>query len=210
MPRLRNALFTLAALAMLVPASASADLFISEYIEGSSFNKAIEIYNPTGAPVEMSEYTLNLYSNGSAVVSQSYNFGLGPLAPGDVLVVSRSDADPAIVAVTDVLAPTVINFNGDDAVELVHGATTIDVIGQIGFDPGSSWSANGVSTANQTLRRKAGVCQGDPNGADPFDPSIEWDSFPQDTFDGLGAHTANCSPTPTNTSTWGRMKSLYR
>lgn len=68
----------------------------------------------------------------------------------------------------------------------------------------------GVSTANRTIRRKAGVCQGDPNGTDPFDRSVEWDGYPNDTFDGLGAHTSNCGPTPTNASTWGRVKSLYR
>jgi predicted extracellular nuclease len=45
---------------------------------------------------------------------------------------------------------------------------------------------------NQTLRRKANICTGDTNAVDPFDPSIEWDSFAQDTFNGLGTHTANC------------------
>lgn len=54
------------------------------------------------------------------------------------------------------------------------------------------------------------MCQGDPNGTDPFDRSVEWDGYPNDTFDGLGAHTSNCGPTPTNASTWGRVKSLYR
>ena len=54
-----------------VPATVSAatvatDLIISEYIEGSSFNKAIEIYNGTGAAIDLSEYSLELYSNGAA------------------------------------------------------------------------------------------------------------------------------------------------
>ncbi|HEX7224775.1 MAG TPA: hypothetical protein VF367_04260, partial [Candidatus Limnocylindria bacterium] len=46
----------------------SDDLFISEYIEGSSFNKAIEIYNGTGAAVDLAAagYTLQLYSNGAS------------------------------------------------------------------------------------------------------------------------------------------------
>ena len=53
--------------------AAAGDLFISEYIEGSSFNKAIEIYNGTGGPVDLAAglYTLELYSNGSSTVSQS-------------------------------------------------------------------------------------------------------------------------------------------
>jgi len=211
MPRLRNPLLLLATLALLAPATASADLFISEYIEGSSLNKAIEIYNSTGAAVDLSDYELRLYSNGAAAVSQSVTLS-GMLADGDVVVVSRSDADPDIVAVTDILAPAVINFNGDDVVELykLSAASSVDVIGQIGVDPGTAWTNGGVTTVNATIRRKADVCQGDPNGADAFDPSIEWDPFANDTFDGLGSHTSNCGPTPTSSSTWGRVKSLYR
>jgi len=211
MPMLRNPLFLLAALALMAPATASADLFISEYIEGTSFNKAIEIYNPTGAPVDLSDYELHLYTNGSVAISQSVTLA-GMLAAGDVVVVSRTDADPAILAVTDILAANVINFNGDDAVELykVSAAAAVDVIGQIGVDPGTAWTANGVSTQDQSIRRKADVCQGDPNGADPFDPSVEFDGFAVNTFDGLGSHTSNCAPTPVDMSTWGRVKMLYR
>ena len=34
--------------------AATSDLLFSEYIEGSSFNKALEIYNGTGASVDLS------------------------------------------------------------------------------------------------------------------------------------------------------------
>lgn len=211
MPRLRNPLLLLATLALLAPSAASADLFISEYIEGSSFNKAIEIYNPTGGVVDLSGYELRLYSNGAAAPSQTITLG-GLLASGDVFVIANSQANAALLAAADLINNTVINWNGDDAVELysIGTASSIDVIGQIGFDPGSEWAGGGVSTLNRTLRRKVDVCQGDPNGADAFDPSVEWDGYPVDTFDGFGAHTANCGPTPTNASTWGRVKSLYR
>ncbi len=66
------------------------------------------------------------------------------------------------------------------------------MIGQIGFDPGTEWGTGLTSTADNTLRRKATVCAGDPNGTDAFDPAIEWDGFATDTFGGLGAHTADC------------------
>ena len=36
----------------------SAEVFISEYIEGSGNNKAIEIFNPTNSPVSLDGYTL--------------------------------------------------------------------------------------------------------------------------------------------------------
>ncbi len=41
------------------------DLFISEYVEGYASNKALEIYNPTGSPVQLSDYSLARFSNGS-------------------------------------------------------------------------------------------------------------------------------------------------
>ena len=45
-------------------AEAPADLFISEYVEGSSYNKALELYNGTGSAIDLSGYTLERYSNG--------------------------------------------------------------------------------------------------------------------------------------------------
>ena len=83
-------------------------------------------------------------------------------------------------------------FNGDDAVVLRKGTTDIDVIGQIGFDPGTEWGSGLTSTADNTLRRNSTICAGDPNGADAFDPALEWEGFATNTFDGLGAHTATC------------------
>jgi len=65
----------------------------------------------------------------------------------------------------------------------------IDVIGQIGVNPGTQWSNNGVSTLDSTLRRKSNITSGDTNGGDVFDPSLEWISFPNDTVSGLGSHS---------------------
>ena len=80
-------------------------------------------------------------------------------------------------------------LNGDDAVALYHGATLIDVIGQVGTDPGSEWGTDVVSTQDNTLRRMDTVCVGDVNDGDAFDPSGEWLGFAQNTFDGLGTHS---------------------
>src|SRR5690606_34508762 len=86
----------------------------------------------------------------------------------------------------------------------------LDVIGQIGVDPGTEWGIGPTSTADNTLRRKAGVCAGDANGTNVFDPAEEWDGFAIDTFIGLGFHkgcpgtptpTPSGSPTPTPTPT---------
>jgi uncharacterized protein len=176
-----------------VAAAVPTDLFFSEYIEGSGFNKAVEIFNGTGAPVDLTAggYRLELYSNGAAAVSQSVAL-TGTVADGDVFVVSRADADPALVAQADQLAPAVANWNGDDAVVLRKAGAagaSLDVIGQIGVDPGTEWGTGLTSTADNTLRRIATISAGDPDGTNPFDPAVEWEGFEVNTLDGFGAHT---------------------
>jgi predicted extracellular nuclease len=171
-------------------AAAPTELFLSEYVEGSSFNKAVEIYNGTGASIDLAAggYSLELYSNGSATVSQSVALS-GSIASGDVFVMAHASADPAILAVADVTNSTVINWNGDDAVVLRKNGAVIDAFGQVGTDPGSQWTGGGQ---DDTLRRKADVCAGDSNADDAFDASAEWDVFAQNIFDGLGAHSTTC------------------
>ncbi len=179
-------------------AAPAADLFVSEYVEGTGFNKAVELANATGAPVDLAAggYTLQLYSNGAAAPSQSVAL-TGTVADGDVFVVSRADADPAIVAQADQLAPAVANWNGDDAVVLRKGGTggaVVDVVGQVGVDPGTEWGTGDTSTADATIRRKPTVTAGDTNPSDAFDPAVEWDGFPVNTLDGLGSHTVGGGP----------------
>ncbi|GIV78817.1 MAG: hypothetical protein KatS3mg050_3211 [Litorilinea sp.] len=170
----------------------ASDLFISEYIEGSSNNKAIEIYNGTGVPVDLAagNYSIQMYFNGST--SPGLTIALtGVVADGDVYVLAHSSADPAILAQADQTNGSGW-FNGDDAVVLVKNGVVIDAIGQIGFDPGSQWGTGDTSTQDNTLRRNPTVCAGDTNPYDPFDPSLEWTGYPQNTFDGLGSHVAQC------------------
>ena len=47
---------------LCLPAFAQSGVFISEYVEGSSNNKAIEIFNGTGAPVNMANYQIRCTS----------------------------------------------------------------------------------------------------------------------------------------------------
>lgn len=180
-------------LLMRTPAHAAASsLFISEYIEGSSVNKAIEIYNGTGTAVDLAAegYTLLFYFNGSTTAGTTIALS-GTVADGDVFVVADDGAAAAILAETDQTS-TASFYNGDDAIVLRNTSGIVDVIGQVGFDPGSEWGSGLVSTQDNTLRRQTAVCAGDTNETDVFDPALEWDGFVQDTFDGLGSHTANC------------------
>ncbi len=168
-------------------AGATTDLILSEYVEGSSLNKAVEIYNGTGTAVDLTDYTLEVYFNGSSSAGTTVNLA-GTVADGDVFVVADDGADPAILAATDQTTTSNL-FNGDDAIVLRKSGGVVDSFGQVGVDPGSEWPGGGQ---DDTLRRNATVCAGDTNETDPFDASLEWTSFPNNTFDGLGAHVANC------------------
>ncbi|MBM6401191.1 ExeM/NucH family extracellular endonuclease [Phycicoccus sonneratiae] len=176
------------------PASAAAtDLFFSEYVEGSSSNKAIEIYNGTGTSVDLAAgaYTLALYSNGSATPSRSVALS-GTIAAGDVFVAANPSADASITDVADLEDGNVVNWNGDDAIALAKDGVLLDVFGQIGTDPGTQWGSGSTSTLDHTLRRLDTVCAGDPDGSDAFDPSVQWAGFANNTTDGLGSHSASC------------------
>ncbi|HYE09375.1 MAG TPA: lamin tail domain-containing protein, partial [Patescibacteria group bacterium] len=168
----------------------AADLFLSEYIEGSSFNKAIEIFNGTDHDInlEAENYTLELYSNGSATASNTMNI-TGTLESGDVYVISHGSAVSDILSRADTTNSVVINFNGDDALVLKHNGVIIDCFGRVGEDPGSAWISDGVTTLDRTLVRKATVVSGDTIADDAFYPAIEWDSNPTNTYSNLGSHT---------------------
>lgn len=177
-------------------AAAPTDLFFSEYVEGSGFSKAFEVYNGTGAAIDLaaSGYRVEVYFNGNASAGLTIDL-LGTVGDGDVFVVAPTNAAQAVLDAADQTFGTSW-FNGDDAVVLSRNGVVLDVIGQVGFDPGSEWGSDLASTANNTLRRLPSVCAGDPVGSDPFDPAAQWAGFAQDTFAGLGAHAATCEGEP--------------
>lgn len=171
--------------------SQGTDLFFSEYLEGASNNKAIEVFNPTGAAVDLAGYKLYRYNNGSATPSDSL-FMRGMLAPGDVYVAGNPSAVAAILSVSDTLH-TITFFNGDDAMSLVKisTATTLDVIGIIGNDPGVNWPVGTGATSEFTLVRKSTIASGTTDWAVG---ATEWDVYPQNTTSFLGAHTFTVLP----------------
>ncbi|MBK7044109.1 MAG: lamin tail domain-containing protein [Rhodanobacteraceae bacterium] len=189
----------LAAIPSFVFAQTS-DLFFSEYTEGESgSNKAVEIYNGTGTAINLANYSIRYYTNGAATPSSTTALS-GTLADGDAYVICNSASIAAITTRCDLTNNTIANFNGDDILALIKTAPSIvvlDVIGQIGTDPGSEWGTSPTSTANSTLIRKAAVCIGDTDGTNPFNPATEWDGTANPVanlaYGDLGSHTANCS-----------------
>ena len=168
-----------------IPAPGGVDLFISEYVEGSSFNKAVEIYNPTLSTVDLTHYSFKLYSNGSLTPTSTLNLS-GQLLSNKVLVLGNSQASGDIVSQINVFTGAA-NFNGDDYIELTHGDKIIDSVGFYGIK--QKWGAN------KTLIRKSTITQGDVNRADAFNIDDEWNTEPSNTFSFLGSHDAsNVSP----------------
>ncbi len=186
-------------------------VFFSEYIEGSSNNKGLEIYNNTGAAINLDDYRINQSVNGGGWEYQHY-FPTGATLEdgtinGDTWAICTDQADPVLQAVADeILAyPSVVHHNGDDARGLEwtsDGGTTwilIDVIGIPTEDPGDGWDVAGelAATKDHTLVRKDAVTTGNTDwllsaGTDPTDS--EWIVYPQDTFDYFGWHIIEPAP----------------
>ncbi len=169
------------------------DLIISEYVEGSSFNKALEFHNASPASIELTgRYEVWIYFNG-ADEAQSQIALSGEVAPGEVHVLAHPSASSVILDVADETDSRLLH-NGDDAIELRRfdgngGSVVVDSLGEVGYLPdGGAWTGNGVSTRDQTLVRKPGIFEGRADSGSPFDPSEEWIGHPRDTFDFLGFH----------------------
>lgn len=185
----------LAVLTMTV--SANAGVIISEYVEGSGYNKALELYNTGSSAIVLDGYAVLPFHNGGGPIdSPSYTIDLTGYTIGAneclVLASNNANTDDAIKAVADILTGS-INFNGDDAIVLMNTLTdtVIDSFGIVGTDPGSSWD---VDSQDVTLRRKATVLSGDANYSDAFSTATEWDSYANNTFDGLGSHSVVPEP----------------
>jgi uncharacterized protein len=163
-------------------------LLISEYVEGSSNNKAIELYNNSGSLIDLgaSNYNLEFYFNGNTSAGTTIPL-TGAIEDGEVFVIADNDASAEILDRADFTSASSF-FNGDDAIILKENGVIVDSLGQIGFDPGSQWGIGDISTQDNTLRRNTEITVGDTDASNVFDPSLEWSGFPQDTFDGLGVY----------------------
>lgn len=169
------------------------DLFFSEYAEGSSNNKYIEIYNNSNTDVDLSTYKVELYNNGTVNNPKTLELKNLPntkLAKGDVLVIYNSRAVNIIKNEGDIKS-TIAIFNGDDAVVLKKNDIIIDVIGKIGEDPGAGWEVAGITNATKdyTLIRKNTVIKGNTNwltsaGSNTY--NSEWEVKNKDDFSSVG------------------------
>ncbi len=152
--------FSLLLSAAAVSAQDCSSLFISEYVEGWSNNKAIEIYNPTAQAIDLSDYMIIRYSNGANFVGPESGVVLtGTIQPYDVYVAVLDKRDQSGTGqeapvwdslqvradgfyCPDYNISKAMYFNGNDAVVLAKGTLAniansqlIDLFGKIGEDP---------------------------------------------------------------------------
>ena len=133
------------------------DLIISEYVEGDSHNKAIEIHNPTPLTIS-SAYSAETYNNGATEPTQQLDLE-GQLLPGGTFVIGNSQAVGAILNVSTVFSN--VTCNGNDAIVLRKNDEAIDIMGEIGEDPGEPWAVTtGGAMAEFTLVRKPNIGSG--------------------------------------------------
>ncbi|WP_299158102.1 endonuclease [uncultured Tenacibaculum sp.] len=162
------------------------ELLFSEYVEGSSYNKAIEIANFTGATVDLSGYSIKKATNGGGSWSNTLTL-TGQLDNGKVYVIAHNSASTTIKNKAQLTNSSVMNFNGNDAIALFKGSTLIDLIG----DQNSSANFG----KDQTFQRKSSITS--PNTTYTV---AEWDILAKDTFSGLGDHSIDGGSTADTTA----------
>lgn len=151
---------------MSVFAQDCTDLFISEYVEGSGNNKAIELYNPTNSSISLDDYKLVRYSNGGTAPYSVALAGSIQAKSTYVVVVDKRDplgigyeepVDSALLMIADTfLCPIyevnkMMYFNGNDAVTLEKNniaSTVVDLFGLVG--PPMTSDDNGWGSLNDT------------------------------------------------------------
>ena len=176
------------------------NIFFSQYAEGSSNNKFLEIYNASDEVVDLTLYAYPSVANDPTTPGEhEYWNGFeegASVAPGDVYVISHGSADDAIIAEADEYHTYL--SNGDDGYKLVFGTedsfVVVDALGDWMGDPGAGWDVAGVenATKDHTLVRKSSVTSGNPDwtaSAGTNADDSEWIVLDNNDWTGLGSHT---------------------
>jgi hypothetical protein len=155
------------------------DLIISTYIEGSSWNKAVEIYNGTGKTVDLSKYVIQKQSNGSGNYISTLHLS-GTLDNGKSYAIVHKLAAADLLAKASLVTDSLLQFDGNDAIVLVRSGVIIDMVGQANAGANVYWGTN------ITLQRKSSVT----HPSNVFNAN-EWTTLPIDSYSMLGSHVMN-------------------
>jgi hypothetical protein len=114
-------------------------LVISEYIEGSGWNKGLELYNCGESDVDLSIYSLCLITNDNTGCGTTLNFAQTVdylVGPGGVITICHGSADLIACDIESGVAA----FSGDDRLSLMRSGETVDAFGQLSVRPeGDPW-----------------------------------------------------------------------
>jgi predicted extracellular nuclease len=202
-------------LILLIPFSlfSQSTLIFSEYGEGSSYNKWIEIYNPTFMNVPLDEYRYNFCWNGCDSLEWEFSISFDSgvvLLPNETYLLVHYNADSILLSAAN--QTTNILSNGDDVVGLFYAPlnTIVDIIGVFdSSDNISAWAVDGVidATKNHTMVRKPDVCGGnigDWSLSDGSNGMSQWTVGVIDDYSDLNNHASNC----VNSTAVGALESL--
>ena len=105
------------------------NLIISEVVEGSGTNKAVEIYNLSDEKIDLSSYKLVISLNAEL----SYEIELdGELDPNSTYLVANLSAEQELFSKADLVSEYLI-FNGSQTIELKRGSKLLDIVGVKGY-----------------------------------------------------------------------------
>lgn len=104
------------------------DLYISEYVEGTANNKAIEITNPTANPIDMSMYSIRKQINGSGSWVGNYQLS-GFIGTDEAYVIAHTDANFSCAFTPDFDTFSPMDFDGNDPIGLFKNGVLIDIVG---------------------------------------------------------------------------------
>jgi len=147
------------------------NLMFSTYVEGTLYNKALELYNVSDEIIDLSEFRIAQYLDGSQEINIEFNLD-GYLLPKSVYVITHVEAIQAIRQKADMQTDQLL-FNGNDSIALIY--SNGEVIDKI------EWTVQYLD--NRTLSRKSTILSPSPQ----FSYS-DWDIYSNDNHQPLGSH----------------------
>jgi hypothetical protein len=177
-------------------------LIFSEYGEGSSFNKWIELYNPSDAAISLDDYRFNFCWNGCDSLDWEFSIPFDSgyvLMPGETYLISHFSADSVLLNYANQTSNLFSNGNDVCAIYQLSTNSIIDIIGVFSVAaPNDGWDIGSTTngTKNYTLIRNEDVCIGNYGDWSVSDGSIvsqEWQVQQMDYFSDLMMHTNSCT-----------------
>ncbi|MEC4004320.1 gliding motility-associated C-terminal domain-containing protein [Flavobacterium sp. SUN052] len=171
-------------------ATVATDLFISELTDSNAGSLSyVELYNGTGATINLANYSIKTASNGSSTYSFTLPLNNVNLASGSTYVIalgndnycpSTPGADGSLAAQSNGSGSVNFSSNGNDHIALFNGLTKID---SWGVYQNNNWAPASIGNEGADFRRKNSVVS----------PNISYSNSDWDALDYSGSGTTNCS-----------------